>query len=181
MNFIEKQIQSNIIKECTNDLNETNTSTNINNEDELNESEKKYTNNLLSHNLKRGPTCGLIVVDNFYNNPIETRNFILTQNFSVTGNYPGKRTLSYANEHLKEIIQKYSLLVSVEEHNIYGGLGSILSEVITKYDLNKKLIRMGIEDRFEHCGDYAYNLEKHGLSSESLQNRFMSILNNGNA
>ena len=91
-------------------------------------------------------------------------------------------TLKPLNENkVKEIIQKYSLLVSVEEHNIYGGLGSILSEVITKYDLNKKLIRMGIEDRFEHCGDYAYNLEKHGLSSESLQNRFMSILNNGNA
>ena len=107
MNNIEKQIQSNIIKECTDELNKINTLTNINNEDELNEPEKKYTNNLLSHNLKRGPTCGLIVVDNFYNNPIETRNFILTQNFSVTGNYPGKRTVSYANEHLKDIIQKY--------------------------------------------------------------------------
>lgn len=107
MNIIEKQIQSNIVMECVDDLNKTNTSTNINNEDELNIPEKKDSSNLLFHNLKRGPTCGLIIVDNFYNNPIETRNFILTQNFSVTGNYPGKRTVSYANEHLKDIIQKY--------------------------------------------------------------------------
>jgi len=53
------------------------------------------------------PSCSIIVVDNFYNNAMETRNFILTQNFSVKGNYPGQRTISYATEHLKEIIQKY--------------------------------------------------------------------------
>ena len=56
---------------------------------------------------KRPPSCGIIVIDNFYKNAMETRNFILTQEFSVTGNYPGKRTISYANEHLKAIIQKY--------------------------------------------------------------------------
>ena len=53
------------------------------------------------------PSCGLIVIDNFYNNAMETRNYILTQEFTVKGNFPGQRTISYANEHLKEIIQKY--------------------------------------------------------------------------
>ena len=53
------------------------------------------------------PSCGLIVIDNFYNNPLETRNYILTQEFSVKGNFPGQRTISYATEHLKDIIQKY--------------------------------------------------------------------------
>jgi len=55
----------------------------------------------------RPPSCSLIVVDNFYNNPMETRNFILTQEFGVVGNYPGKRTISYATTHLRDIIQKY--------------------------------------------------------------------------
>jgi len=53
------------------------------------------------------PSCGLIVIDNFYNNPLETRNYILKQEFSVKGNFPGQRTISYATEHLKDIIQKY--------------------------------------------------------------------------
>lgn len=56
---------------------------------------------------KRPPACGLIVIDNFYNNAMDTRNYILTQDFSVKGNYPGQRTISYANQHLKEVIQKY--------------------------------------------------------------------------
>jgi hypothetical protein len=55
----------------------------------------------------RSPKYGVIVVDNFYNNAMETRDFILNQEFSVKGNYPGQRTISYANEHLREIIQKY--------------------------------------------------------------------------
>jgi hypothetical protein len=55
--------------------------------------------------LRCNPSCSLIIVDNFYNNPMETRNFILTQDFSVKGNFPGKRTISYANNDLKEIIQ----------------------------------------------------------------------------
>lgn len=61
---------------------------------------------LLSKQI-RSPSCGLIVIDNFYNNAMETREYILSQEFSVKGNYPGKRTISYANEHLKDIIQKY--------------------------------------------------------------------------
>jgi predicted O-methyltransferase YrrM len=55
----------------------------------------------------RGPSCGLIVIDNFYKNAYETRKYILTQEFSVRGNYPGQRTASYATQHLKDIIQGY--------------------------------------------------------------------------
>lgn len=55
----------------------------------------------------RTTMCSLIIVDNFYNNAMDTRNYILTQEFSVKGNYPGQRTISYANEELKNIIQKY--------------------------------------------------------------------------
>jgi hypothetical protein len=49
----------------------------------------------------------LIIVDNFYNNAPDVRKYILTQEFSVKGNYPGQRTISYATEELKTIIQKY--------------------------------------------------------------------------
>jgi hypothetical protein len=62
---------------------------------------------LKATNAKRVPTCGLIVIDNFYSNAQATRDFMLTQDFKVKGNYPGQRTISFANEHLKEAIQKY--------------------------------------------------------------------------
>jgi hypothetical protein len=106
MNIIEKKIENNIL------LDDNNVSVNDNNTIEQNEiidiSVKSIDTNFeLSSFLKRGPTCGLIIVDNFYNNAMDTRNYILTQEFSVKGNFPGQRTISYANEHLKEMIQKY--------------------------------------------------------------------------
>lgn len=57
--------------------------------------------------LQRNPSCSLIVVDNFYRNAMGTRNFILGQDFSVKGNFPGKRTISYATEPIKDQIEKY--------------------------------------------------------------------------
>jgi hypothetical protein len=57
--------------------------------------------------LTRPPSCSVIAIDNFYNNPLKIREYILTQEFSVTGNYPGKRTSSHATPHLKDILQKY--------------------------------------------------------------------------
>jgi len=63
--------------------------------------------NVVDLNLPKSPSCGIIVIDNFYNNALATRNYILTQEFLVRGNYPGQRTISYANNHLQDIIQKY--------------------------------------------------------------------------
>ena len=62
---------------------------------------------LKADRASRNPVCSLIVIDNFYNNAMETRNYILSQEFTVKGNYPGTRTKSYASEELKAIIQKY--------------------------------------------------------------------------
>jgi|TARA_R110002153_G_scaffold248467_3_gene404666 hypothetical protein len=43
----------------------------------------------------------IIVIDDFYRNADGTREFILTQPFNVVGNFPGKRTTSYANDKIK--------------------------------------------------------------------------------
>lgn len=45
-----------------------------------------------------------LIVDNFYTNVDEVRDFALSQEFSVTGNYPGNRTKSFADDDIKEHI-----------------------------------------------------------------------------
>lgn len=49
----------------------------------------------------------LIVVDNFYENPDSVRDFALTREYLVRGNYPGLRTLSYATVELKNKFQSF--------------------------------------------------------------------------
>lgn len=48
-----------------------------------------------------------IVIDDFYSNPEEVREFALTQDFNVTGNYPGARTVPFLNDDVKEHIGKH--------------------------------------------------------------------------
>jgi hypothetical protein len=97
MEFIEKQLNGNLLVDTNEEV-----------ETQLEQSLDLNRLNQLDAAFKlRGPSCGLIVVDNFYNNAQKTRDFILTQEFSVKGNFPGQRTISYANEHLKNIIQSY--------------------------------------------------------------------------
>ena len=65
----------------------------------------KKVNESITHFQK--PICNLIVIDNVYVNPYETRDNILKQDFSIKGNYPGQRTLTYASNELKNLIQSY--------------------------------------------------------------------------
>ena len=43
--------------------------------------------------LVRKPSLSIVVVDNFYENPMKMRNSVLEQDFRVFGNYPGMRTI----------------------------------------------------------------------------------------
>lgn len=46
-----------------------------------------------------------LIIDDFYSNPEEVRDFALQQEFKVRGNYPGMRTEPFANEDIKETIE----------------------------------------------------------------------------
>lgn len=46
-----------------------------------------------------------IIIDNFYLDPFETREFALGLDFDVPGNYPGRRTKSIYNQSVYDVIQ----------------------------------------------------------------------------
>lgn len=46
-----------------------------------------------------------LIIDDFYGNPDEVRDFALQQDFDVDGNYPGHRTVSFLNDDIKDTIQ----------------------------------------------------------------------------
>lgn len=48
----------------------------------------------------------LLVIDNFYKNPMDVRDFALSNDFKITGNYPGTRTQSFATDELKHLLNK---------------------------------------------------------------------------
>ena len=63
-------------------------------------------------------------------------------------------------------------LISIEDHNVIGGLGSAISEVLTsKYPA--KLERMGINDEFGRSGKAEELVEFYGLSAEKIVEKFL--------
>lgn len=71
-------------------------------------------------------------------------------------------------ESIVKAINKSRLIVSVEEHNIIGGLGSAISEVMAQQSSSVPLLKLGINDQYSKGGNYNFLLEKHGLNSEKI-------------
>ncbi len=63
---------------------------------------------------------------------------------------------------------KCKLIVSLEEHNIIGGLGSAISEFKSTLKKSPKQLFLGIKDIYGKGGTYNFLLKKHGLSAEKI-------------
>lgn len=72
---------------------------------------------------------------------------------------------------LAAICQSAVRLVTMEEHSVMGGFGSIIAEE-TSATHPLPILRIGVPDRFsEHCGSYDYLLREHGLDIETVTAR----------
>lgn len=60
------------------------------------------------------------------------------------------------------------LIVSIEEHNVIGGLGSAIESVLSSLSDAPRLLKLGVNDQFGPVGSYSYLLDQAGLSVESI-------------
>lgn len=58
-------------------------------------------------------------------------------------------------------------LISIEDHNIIGGLGGAISEVLTEYE-PKKLVRMGVKDTFGKSGKAQELMQYFGIVADNI-------------
>ena len=78
-------------------------------------------------------------------------------------------------EHSKET----RAAVTIEDHNIYGGLGSAISEIYAEF-LQRPLVRLGIPDTFTESDDCDVLREAYGLSLENTVQAINKVLGNPN-
>jgi 1-deoxy-D-xylulose-5-phosphate synthase len=70
-------------------------------------------------------------------------------------------------ELVKRLADTHDLLVTVEEHQVMGGAGSAVLEVLSKS--NTKVLLLGLPDRFIDHGDAAKLLSSVGLDAEGIE------------
>ena len=78
-------------------------------------------------------------------------------------------------ELLIRCAQETGAIVTAEEHNVFGGLGSAVAEVLAQ-DCPVPIELVGIEDTFAESGDYEKLLAKYGLSAVHIAARVEKVL-----
>lgn len=69
-----------------------------------------------------------------------------------------------------EIARKVDCIFTLEEHNVVGGFGSAVAEVITKKRTKASLIRMGLQDTYSSMvGSQAYLRDYYGISAQKIR------------
>ena len=74
-----------------------------------------------------------------------------------------------------EMAQKTGAMVACEEHNIYGGLGSAVAEVLVEH-CPVPMARVGVEDSFGESGLPDELLEKYGLTAANIADKARAVI-----
>ena len=67
-----------------------------------------------------------------------------------------------------DIIKEHSSVISIENHNVIGGLGSLLSEIIAENGLNIKIDKLGVQDTFAQGAETEFLFKKYGISVDAI-------------
>lgn len=78
-------------------------------------------------------------------------------------------------ELILETAKKYGKIITVEEHNVIGGLGSAVAETVVAH-CPVPVLRIGVNDQFGQSGNGVELLEAYGLDAESIASRTLSFL-----
>jgi transketolase len=66
-------------------------------------------------------------------------------------------------------------IVTAEEHNIYGGLGSAVAEVLVE-EFPVPMERIGIQDVYAESGTYDGLLEMYGLGISNIVDKAKTVI-----
>jgi len=79
-------------------------------------------------------------------------------------------------EGLTRLLAGHELVVTAEEHSVYGGLGGLVAEALTSAGPAPRIERIGIEDTWGESAPNDFMLDKHGLSAERITARVTATL-----
>ena len=77
---------------------------------------------------------------------------------------------------IRRAANDHSIIVSAEEHNITGGFGSAVADVIAEEGLGAKLVKIGMPDAYSVLGPPTHLYAHYGLDGEGVAKRVRQSL-----
>lgn len=77
---------------------------------------------------------------------------------------------------IKTLARNCKHIVTAEDHNVVGGLGTAVSEVLAEEGWGGKLTRLGVQDTYGESGVPDELYEKYGFSANKIAQKIMSLV-----
>src|SRR6476646_3706755 len=78
-------------------------------------------------------------------------------------------------EEIVQAAEKAKLVVTVEEHTVYGGLGGLVAEILSEAS-PRRVVRFGIEDHWGESAPNDFLLDKFKMSAPRLSERIQKLV-----
>lgn len=99
---------------------------------------------------------------------IKTVIALKSKGMSVTHYHVSTLKPFYSKDILESISSSKYGVISVENHTVMGGLGTIISEVMAKAGVPKKIEKLGLQDKFPHGASKKYLMKEYGFDALSI-------------
>lgn len=118
--------------------------------------------------LSEGEDVALVALGSTVHEAVSAANLLKQQNISARViNLSSIRPLNA--EALAQAFLDVKLVLTIEEHNVNGGLGSVVAEVMAEQGISAKLKRLGVQDgQYAAAGDRSYTRQKLGIDAQSI-------------
>ncbi len=123
----------------------------------------------------KNPQVGIVATGSILKEAVKAGKILKQSGYSV-----GVGRCSYIKPlYIDKLINpKLEYIVTVEEHNLSGGLGSAVLEAISDMGLTTRVVRIGLQDKFvKEVGSQEYLRKINGLDAISIANKIKEVLN----
>lgn len=105
---------------------------------------------------------------------------IIEKDFGITPTIIDMHTIKPIDREMLTQLSGYKLIITIEEHNIVGGLGTAVCEFASEIGFYPPVLRLGVQDTFSPVGEYQYLLRCNRLTpdliAEDIINKYHTMI-----
>lgn len=125
--------------------------------------------------IRRGSRVALLAIGTMVETAMEVEELLAKDGIDATVvNLRFAKPLDY--EMLDEVLDYHSLIVTMEENVLSGGVGEHICRYVELHSTGVRVIACGIPDKFIHQGSIKELLEETGLDEQSIYQKISTML-----
>jgi transketolase len=119
------------------------------------------------HVLREGTDLAIVAGGDRVINAVEAADVLAHEGIDATV-VRSSSVKPFDADTIAEVAQEHRVLVTIENHSIYGGLFSAVSEVLARRGIGRRVTPLGVGDEFPPFGSPAHTSRTLGLDTDAL-------------